>query len=280
VIPGTLGSVLQRRSTILGLAALLVLGVAATGLLTYLVPVARDHDVATLNGFLGLNQPSLEPLLWDVAHLADPAPYALLGIAMAVVALARGRTRVAIAVPLVLVAAGATTEALKHVTASPRFDEWLGDAQIADASWPSGHATASMALALCAVMAAPPRWRAGAAAVGAAFAIAVSFSILALGWHFPSDVLGGYMVAGFWALVAVAALGGLEWRPVDVRPALAVVAVAVAAGVLVASAYPARLADYASAHTTFVAGAALIATVAAALAALLAAGARPRSAGA
>jgi len=57
-------------------------------------------------------------------------------------------------------------------------------------------------------------------------------------------------------------------------------AVAVAAGVLVASAYPARLADYAGAHTTFVAGAALIAALAAALAALLAAGARPRSAGA
>jgi membrane-associated phospholipid phosphatase len=268
--------VLQRRATTLSLAAVMAVGVALTGLLTYLVPIAADRDVATLNGFLGLNRPRLEPVLYDVASLADPGPYAVAGLGLALVALARGRRRVAIAIPVVLLASGATTQMLKQVTAAPRFDGWL-DAHIADASWPSGHATAAMTLALCAVLAAPPRWRGAVAAAGVTFAVAVSFSILALGWHFPSDVLGGYLVAAFFALLAVAAVGGLEPSPVDARPAIGVAVAAALAGVVVLAEAPATVLRYAASHTTFIVGAMAIAALATALTALLATGLRPRS---
>ena len=53
-----------------------------------------------------------------------------------------------------------------------------------------------MALALCAVLAVPARWRPAAATAGGLFALGVAYAILALGWHFPSDVIGGYLVAG------------------------------------------------------------------------------------
>ena len=191
------------------------IGLTITGLLAYLVPIVHARDAVSLQAFIALNRPRLTPLIDHVAHLADPAPYALIGLSLALLALARGRWPVTLAILALLFVNGATTESLKQLLATPRFSEWLGDGQIAAASWPSGHATASMTLALCAVLAAPPRLRPAVAGVGACFAIAVSYAILALGWHFPSDVIGGYLVAAMWTLLAVRGAGRLRGPEAD-----------------------------------------------------------------
>jgi membrane-associated phospholipid phosphatase len=97
------------------------------------------------------------------------------------VALWRRRPHRALAVAIVLVATGATTHVLKHLLAEPRLADWLGFyGQIEDASWPSGHSTAAMTLALCAVMVSPPAVRAITALVGGAFATGVGYATLAL----------------------------------------------------------------------------------------------------
>ena len=44
------------------------------------------------------------------------------------------------------------------------------------------------------------------ALLGCALSIGVSYSILLLRWHFPSDVLGGYLLAGLWISLALAVL--------------------------------------------------------------------------
>ena len=54
---------------------------------------------------------------------------------------------------------------------------------------------------------APARLRPLAIAAGGAFALAVGVSVLVLGWHFPSDVLGGVCVAAAWTLCGLAAAG-------------------------------------------------------------------------
>jgi membrane-associated phospholipid phosphatase len=207
--------VLRRPTIALLLAAVCLAGLAATGVLAYLVPVAHQGDAATLRGFMQLAAPDRASVLDHIAHLADPAPYALAGIALMLVALARRRARVALAIPPLLMLTGATTEILKHLLASPRYDEWLGHGQINAVSWPSGHATAAMTLALAAIIASPPRARPTVAVIGGAFAVAVAWAILVLGWHFPSDVLGGFLVAGFWTSLAVAAVAAADRR----RPA-------------------------------------------------------------
>ena len=277
---------LRRPGPPLLLATLTAIALAITGVLAKLVPLTRAGDVRTLNGFVDLNAPHRTPALNTVAHLADPVPYALVGLVLAMIALARGRARVAVAIPLIFVATGVTTEALKHLLATQRFDEWLGHAQIASASWPSGHSTAAMTMALCAVIVAPPRLRPTVAAVGGAFAVAVAYAILTLGWHFPSDVFGGYLVAATYVLLAVSAIAfgerrrpsrrGAEAgsRPIDVVPALGVVLVGAGAAAGVAFARPQGLVDYASTHTTFVAGALAIAALAAVLAGVIASGFR------
>ena len=273
--------VLSSRTALFGALASLV-GLVATGVLAYLIPVSHAHDSATLAGFEALNRPRVTPLLSDIAHLANPKSYIAIGLALVVVAALRRRPRVAAAILFLLFATGATTAVLKPLLAHPRFSEWLGEGQISAASWPSGHATAAMTLALCAVLAATPRSRPTVATIGALFAVAVSYSILALGWHFPSDVVGGFFVASTWTLLAVAALVRWPGRTrartsgeFDSRgPVIVAGATAGVAGLIVL-ARPQQVADFALARPSFVIGATVIAVLAAAMAVGFARALRP-----
>jgi membrane-associated phospholipid phosphatase len=266
-----------RRPRIALLAALVcVAGLLVTLVLAYFAPPFGGRDAATLQGFVDLNRPRITTLLSHVAHLADPAPYGLIGLALVVIALVRRRGRVAVAIVVILIGSAVTTEALKPLLSHPRPQEWLGKGQIAAASWPSGHATAAMALALCGILAVPARWRPAAATAGGLFALAVAYSILVLGWHFPSDVIGGYLVAGLWSSLAAAAIFRLdELRPPAVVPQRAGLLAAMAPGLLVGTALlgallialdrPHTVANFARDHPAFLLGAATIAALAALL---------------
>ncbi|HEY6758637.1 MAG TPA: phosphatase PAP2 family protein [Baekduia sp.] len=276
----------RRPAPPLALAAVSALLLAITGVFAKLIPITQQGDAKTLHGFVELNAPRLTPALDHIAHLADPAPYALWGLILVLVALVRGRWRVALGLPLVFFLAGFTSESLKHLLAGPRVAEWLGHAQIGAASWPSGHSTAAMTMALCAVLAAPPRLRPTVAAIGGAFALAVAYAILTLGWHFPSDVFGGYLVAMTYVMlfIGVVAWSEQRWpsrrgveggtRPADVLPALGVALLAAGAAIGLALARPEQLVGYAATHTTFVVGALAIAALAVVLATVTALGFR------
>jgi membrane-associated phospholipid phosphatase len=276
----------RRPAPPLAVAAFSVLLLAITGVCAKLIPITQQGDDRTLHGFVELNAPRLTPALDHIAHLADPAPYALAALVLTLVALLRGRWRVALGLPAVFLATGFTTESLKHLLAGGRMEEWLGHAQLGAATWPSGHSTAAMTMALCAVLAAPPRLRPTIATIGGAFALAVGYAILALGWHFPSDVFGGYLVAMSYVMLFVALIAWTEqrWpsrrgaeaatRPGDAIPALGVALLAAGAAGGLALARPQQLVGYAASHTTFVAGALAIAALAVVLAGVMALGFR------
>ena len=120
-------------------------------------------------------------------------------------------------------------------------------------AYPSGHTTAVMSLALALVIVSPSRWRPLAAAAGGLLTVATVFSILVHGGHYPSDIVGGFLVATGWAYLgaAVAARRGAAEPRAARRSARAVLA---ALGALVvAAARPADALNYAVANTTFVA---------------------------
>lgn len=248
-----------------------------TWYVAHYVGVVKRADVSILSGFAELHRPRLDHLTQFVAQLCNPHPYVVLAAVPVLVALARGRPRVAITVGAIMLAANETTQLLKPLLAGPR-DTVMWD-PIPNASWPSGHATAAMSLALCAVIAVPARRRPVVAAVMSGFAIAVCYSFLELGWHYPSDVLGGFLVAATWTLLGAAGLSLYEARrpsaapamPGSDRPAFSIgealtpaaallLAGAVLAG-LILLARPHAVLDYARAHETFVIGAAAIAAV-------------------
>jgi membrane-associated phospholipid phosphatase len=63
-----------------------------------------------------------------------------------------------------------------------------------------------MSFALCGVLVTPTRLRPLVVAVGAAFAVAIFCSFLTLEWHYPSDVIAGFLVASIWTLLGAAAV--------------------------------------------------------------------------
>ena len=256
-----------------------VLAMGVVGLLALASSRAHVRDAAMLHGFAALDRPRLHGAILALAGLADPIPYVLVGATLAVVAVARGLAWRAGAVALLLVATGASTQAIKHLLAHPRFEAWLGVHQVGTASWPSGHSTAAMTLALCAVLVAPAALRPLVAVLGGAFAAGVGYAVLVLAWHFPSDVLGGFLMAGTWTALAVAALRVLEpprepaeaeRRGFDPGLGLGVAAAALLAAALVAVVPRDAVALYASERPTLVVGALVLAAVAGALAAGLA----------
>jgi membrane-associated phospholipid phosphatase len=239
-------------------------------------------DRRALGGFTALNRPRIYDFINGIAHLGDPKPFTIFGLVLVAVALVRHRPRVAAAATTILVGANVTTQVLKPALAHARAIGGTG-AHVSAASWPSGHATASMSLALCAVLVAPARLRPAVATAGAAFSVAVTFSLLALGWHFPSDVIGGYLIVATWTALAIGAVWAAEARwprparpaaPVAVRdalrPALVTAAAALALGAVIALSRPGAVAGYAQEHTTFVVGAGVIAALGLGLAMALA----------
>jgi membrane-associated phospholipid phosphatase len=252
-------------------AALGVVLMIVTWYVAHEVAFARQVDASVLSGFLHLRRPGLDRITFVVASLCDPVPYVVLAAVPVVIALLRGRPRVAITIVALILGATETTELLKPLLIGPR--DPVPGVFLTHATWPSGHATAAMALAFAMVISVPARMRSLVGAAMAAFAVAVVYSFLELGWHYPSDVLGGFEVASTWALVAVGALWTYEaHRPQPARrvaarfsltqalaPPLALIACGLGFAALLALARPHVVLTYAAAHTLFVVGAAAIA---------------------
>jgi membrane-associated phospholipid phosphatase len=188
----------------LGVAGLCLIGLAAIWAVAELVPGAQLRDALTLHDFTLLSRPHVDSVANFLIDLLEPLLFVVWGAALVAVALARGRPRVALAVALVMALAPLTAEILKPLLAHPH--PRVGNVHIGPASWPSGHATASLTVVLCIVLVTPARLRVLAATLGGIYALAVGCSLLILAWHMPSDVLGGYLVAALWMAIAVACL--------------------------------------------------------------------------
>ena len=176
-------------------------------IVAYLSPEARRLDANAVRGFVQIPQSHGETIAERAASLGDAATVALVALVLAAIAVLRGRPRIALAVLVLVLATSLSSQLLKALLAYPREPDLVNLA-----AFPSGHSTAAMTLALCGVLVSPARLRPLAGVVGLAYALAVAFGVVSLGWHFPSDVVGGYLLATGWALAVVAALLWLEER--------------------------------------------------------------------
>ena len=191
-------------------AAILVLAMALTWVLAELVPYVRSHDALLLARATSLQGERMSSLARGLLSSLE-VPYALLwGAAIVSIALSRGRPRLAIAAAALMILAPASADVLKPVLAHAH--DRAGATRVGAASWPSGHATASLALVCALALVVPRRARPAVLAAGSLYVLAVACALLILAWHMPSDVLGGWLLAGFWAALAVAALRSVRRR--------------------------------------------------------------------
>ena len=173
---------------------------------------AADLDARLYENLGRLATPARTPALGTLAHSADLLPLLVFLGVLAIFAFRWDRRPHLLAALGVVAGSAVTTQLLKVVLAHPRVQPAVGHG-IGPVSFPSGHATAAMSMAIALVLIVPRRHRWAAVILGAAYAIAVSVTVIILGWHYPSDVLAGTLVAtgfGFLALAALRAGGYLK----------------------------------------------------------------------
>lgn len=140
-----------------------------------------------------------EPILY---RLADARTLVLLAASVIVTLLLLGRGRAAVFLTAA-VAVTASVPVLKELVDRPSPFPTPGEP-----SFPSGHATGSMAAAAGIVaLVASRRWRWLAGALGALVVAAVGIAAVADSGHWPSDVLAGWCLALAWVFLLSAAVG-------------------------------------------------------------------------
>lgn len=187
----------RRRALPFALAILAGLGLVFFRYAGTRWPRGEEFDLTAVQD--GLTQSGIPRVNTAVSHLLDSISVGtLLAVGGVFVGLAiiRHRADVASACVVALVGANVTTMLLKHELASRTVAGGV------TRSFPSGHATAAMSIALAALLAAPTALQLPAAVVGMVYAAAVGVATVVPGWHFPSDVGGGFCVGTMWAALA------------------------------------------------------------------------------
>ena len=192
------------------LVALAVFGALADELAEWqpFVSLDRHVDEELNEGATPWVTSSMEAISW----LGSPQCLLVVSVAAAGLLLAVRRLRAAALVALALVGAEALDSLFKVEFARPRPS--LADPVVPQAhgyAFPSGHATASMAvygaIAYLAVTDAHRRVsRVVGVIAGLVLVITIGFSRVYLGAHFPSDVIGGWALALAWLALLVLVL--------------------------------------------------------------------------
>lgn len=212
---------MRRPAVLLALACAGVLATVGLWFAANDLAAGRELDAALGDALYGLAPAAAAEPLKGVSSLADELPFAVGAVGLAALAWLRGGRRLALFASLVLLLANLVTQLLQPVLADHRRVDFGGTSLTEIGSWPSGHATAAMLLALGAIVVAGPRLRPAAIIAGLAYALGVGGSLVALGGHLPGDVLAGYLVAGAFTAAGAAAYAASRGRatPADRRRA-------------------------------------------------------------
>lgn len=148
---------------------------------------------------------AIQALAGVLVHLGDLASLLVLLALACAIGLRYGRRREVLAALVVVAGANLTTQLLKTTFEHARHKAFEHGIELPwPDSFPSGHTTAAAAIAVALLLVVPAARRQTAAVAGVAITAAVGFSVVILGWHYPSDVLGGLLVVGAWAFAALA----------------------------------------------------------------------------
>ena len=201
-------------------ALLLIIGVAGALLAFFsLAGEVSDGDTLAYDRriLLALRSPanisdpigshSLQEAMRDVTALGGVTVMTLVTVVAALAFLMHGRRRHARVLAATVLLADVSSEVLKHIYGRPRPDLVPHGSYVYSASFPSGHSTMSAATFLTLAMliaSLEPKRDVKIMVFGLAVTLmlAIGFSRVYLGVHWPSDVLAGWCLGAAWALAA------------------------------------------------------------------------------
>jgi undecaprenyl-diphosphatase len=222
-LPGAAAARLSPRGRYGARQLLVALAVVLVGIPFGLLlhEVTRQGPLTRLDGRLAehlhehvANDGIGEALLRAVSFTGKPVFLVFLIGLPALWLLQRGARKLALFLVVVSIGGGVVDSAVKVAVGRPRphFDEPVATAF--GKSFPSGHSMSALicygALLVVFLPLVPKRLRPWVVAATALWVLAIGISRLALGVHYLSDVLGGYVLGAAWLAGSVAAFE--TWR--------------------------------------------------------------------
>jgi membrane-associated phospholipid phosphatase len=208
------GNTVSRRLLTVGLLCLLA--EAAVYMVAVWTPLGQAYDDRVISGWR-ISHPAAE-IEAAQALSSVQLPWVLISVALLLtIAVARRRFRLGLAVVVMVAGAIATTELLKRLVL-PRPVLGAADPVLGLNSFPSGHVTVAAVLATALICVSPRSWRWPATLLGLGYAVLIGTSALFLGWHRPSDIVGGTLTAIVWAAFAAAFLAHERTSPAAPPP--------------------------------------------------------------
>jgi undecaprenyl-diphosphatase len=200
-----------RAPTRLQLAAALALAFVCLA-----VGIATAGDVPGERALLAALRSGVDDQLDGAAsvvdRLTDTVVLVVVAGVLVVALLSTGRRRAAVLLALSFGGAVALNPLVKELVDRPRPDVRAVLPEVSALSFPSGHATATMALALGVVLAVTgTRWVVVAVLAGVTLVVVTAAAQLLLAFHHPSDLLGGWLWGAAWTL-AVWSAGAVRKR--------------------------------------------------------------------
>jgi undecaprenyl-diphosphatase len=199
-----------RRHAVGGCLAC-VAGLAAVLVLAYWVGPLEHLDRSVLDALCRPTGTLANEVAYAVVKLADPLAFALAATVTALIALARRRIPAAVFAVALIAGTGLLDLALQALISHPRYRPIpASGAYPFDNSYPSGHSAGALAISLAFLTVVPALWRRPTAVVGVVYTLAVAVALPVINYHFPSDVLGGWLLAGAWWFALLALRSRLE----------------------------------------------------------------------
>ena len=199
---------------LLALTAGVVFAIALRNAGNWLEGLGWEHDV--LNAVNGFRMPAvIDWMLLVLPWFGTNITLLPLVTIAAVWLWRRGRTGLALHLFVMQVGAFTMNPLLKGFFDRPRPDLWEMRGQFAWASYPSGHAIASVAsLFTIAIVLRRERGWAWPFPAAIAMLILTAYSRLYLGVHWPTDVIGGMMMGAIWLAATL-----IAFRPTHIDTA-------------------------------------------------------------
>jgi undecaprenyl-diphosphatase len=204
---------MRNRRLIVAAVLLCAFGVVLLAVATHWRPLhTLDTDVRDHLDSFGMNHPGWVHAWRVVTNALQPLVWRVVALLAAVALVLRRQWAAAVGLAIVVAGAAVLSTVVKAAVDRPRPAPFPGGLHAVSASFPSGHALTAAAALIGLLVAVPvavriPNWLGAAlVGVGTVLVIAVSFSRLAVGVHYLSDVIGGLLLGAGWALGALVLL--------------------------------------------------------------------------